>query len=143
MISIEESDYSDLILCKLEFDFGDVYLMEDMFVTELKEGVVGCADHVYQVLDKALAYYEQYNVVKRRVWIANRTRKYSVKPVEWIRLKNLAHKYLCGYCVVDNTRNGITNAILESRFVPVNFKSVTDLGEAIKWVALIQAKQKQ
>ncbi|PRP67523.1 hypothetical protein [Nonlabens agnitus] len=143
MISIEESDYRHLILHKLEFDFGNVYLMEDILLTELKEGVVGSAEQVYQVLDKALAYYETYNVVKRRVWIANRTRKYSVKPVEWIRLKNLAIKYLSGYCVVDNTTNGITNAILESRFVPINFKSVTDLEEAIKWATLIQAKQKQ
>ncbi|WP_157686764.1 hypothetical protein [Nonlabens sp. Hel1_33_55] len=125
---------------KLEFDFGNIFLLEDSFVSELNKGVVGGAEEVYQVLEKALEYYEEHDVVKKRVWIANRTEKYSVKPVEWIRLRHLALKYLCGYCVVDDSKSGLRTALLESRFVPINFKSVNTLEEAVKWTAMTQAK---
>ena len=139
MISIEHSVFKNLILKKLEFNFGNVYLLEDSVVSELNEGVIGTSHEVYQVLDKALEYYEQHNVVKHRVWIANRTLKYSVNPMEWIRLKKMANTYLCGYCVVDDSNNGFQKAILESRFVPINFKSVETLDEAFKWTAKIHA----
>lgn len=141
MIPLEKSPYNHLILHKLEMSFGNIYLLEDAVVSELDEGVIGCAEYVYQVLDKALEYYEKHNVIKKRVLIANRTQKYSVQPVEWIRMRNIATKYLSGYCVVDDTKNGILNALLESKFVPINFKSVTTLDDAMKWMAMTQLQQ--
>ncbi len=142
MISIEKSAHATLILKKLVMPWGTIYLLKDAVVSELNYGVVGTADHVYEVLEAALAFYEKHDVVKKRVWIANRTEKYSIKPVEWINMKRIAVKYLKGYCVVDNTRIGILNALLESKFVPVNFKSVKTLDQAVVWTQQLMSDDK-
>lgn len=137
MVSIENSPYKHLILQKLEFPFGNVYLMEDVVVSELFYGVVATSDQVYLVLEKALLFYDTYSTIKKRVWVANRTYKYSVKLVGWLHMKNIAQEYLKGYCVVDSSRTGFMNAILESKFVPINFKACDSLDAAMLWVKTI------
>jgi len=134
MIPIEESIYKTKILKKLEMPFGNIYLLEDAVVSEIHYGVVGTAAQAKVVLEKALDFYERHDMVKQRVWIANKTHKYSVKLVGWIQMSDVAKKYLNGYCVVDNTKFGIMNAVLESKFVPINFKSVLTLDAAMQWV---------
>jgi len=118
----------------MEFSFGNVYLLKNCVISELKFGTVGTADQVRLVFNKSLEFYEKHDVIKKRVWIANRTQKYSVQLVGWIQLRDLAKTYLCGYCVVDDTSFGIMNAILESKFVPINFKAADTLDEAMEWV---------
>jgi hypothetical protein len=133
MISLENSIYQDLILKKLEFDFGNVYLMDDIVVSELHDGIVAGPDHALLVLKETLAYYDEFNVIKKRIWIANKTERYSVKLVGWLHLKKLAQDYLLGYCVVDNSPTGMLQSLLESKFVPINFKAAKDLDEAMEW----------
>lgn len=132
MISIERSSYSKHILKKVEFSFGDFYLCKDFIASEVREGVVFGIEEAAQVVDRAVIFYETMGLEHRKLYIANRVNKYSVKPTGWFKFGHLK-KYLYGYCVVDSTDNGIMSALLESKFVPFSFKSATSLEDAIDW----------
>ncbi|SCY28893.1 hypothetical protein SAMN05192588_2069 [Nonlabens sp. Hel1_33_55] len=133
MISIEHSVYKDLILEKLVFDFGVVYLLEDIILSELYRGEVLDTDKALIALEEVLNFYEVNHVIKKRLWIANKTEIYSTKLIGWIQLRAVALEYFTGFCVVDDTPSGLVNALLESKFVPVNFKNVKSLDEAFDW----------
>ncbi|AZQ43386.1 hypothetical protein [Nonlabens ponticola] len=141
MISILDTPYKSLILHTIYLPIGKLYLLKDCVVSELYFEVIGTAQHASEALQLCLDYYGTYDVIKKRIWIANRTQKYSIQPVAWIRLKKEATQYLKGYCVVDTTKYGIMNAILESKFVPINFKNATTLDEAMQWTQEIMSDQ--
>ena len=132
MISIADSLYRNKILKKLDFHFGEFYLCKDFIVSEVFEDRVFGVEEASQVVDEAVAYYEKMEMNHKKLYIANRINKYSVKPTGWLKFGHL-RKYLYGYCVVDDSKHGLLSAILESKFVPVGFKSVTTLEDAISW----------
>ncbi|KQC32126.1 hypothetical protein AAU57_01415 [Nonlabens sp. YIK11] len=139
MPSIENSIYRKHILKKLEFRFGEFYLCKDFIVSEVYEGFVFGVEEATQVVDESVAYYNKMELFHKKLYIANRIHKYSVKPTGWLKFGHL-RKYLYGYCVVDDTQHGVMSAILESKFVPIAFKSVTSLGDAIDWALKRQMK---
>ena len=132
MTPVEQSSLKSSILHKLKFHFGTIYLCQDVIVSEIYENQVFGVEEANVVVEHAVAYYEKINKVKKRVYIANRIHKYSVKPTGWFKFGYL-DQYLIGYAVVDNTRFGFMNAILESKFVPINFKAVKSLDAAMEW----------
>lgn len=132
MLSIEHTIHKNKILHKQELSFGDFYFCENILVSQVNEGVVYGVKEALEVMKYATPFYKGKFKSDKQIYIANRIHKYSVKPVGWITLKEVSN-YLHAYCVVDNTSNGLLNAILESKFVPVNFKAVTSLDEAFEW----------
>jgi len=133
MTSIENTRFKADILYTMELPFGKIFLLEDVIVSEINDGVLFTAVEAKKVITFAVAYYEKINKAKKRVYIANRINKYSVNPIGWIKLKDVISIYLNAYCVVDDSSNGIMSAILESKFVPINFKSVSSFEEALMW----------
>ncbi|AZQ43384.1 hypothetical protein [Nonlabens ponticola] len=136
MISVSESVFKDDILEVLTFPFGKFYLFRNFIVSEVNEDVVFSSKQAQLVLDASLEFYEKLGDLSKKVYIANRINAYSVKPLGWLKFTFLTER-LYGYAVVTNTSGGFTNAILESTFVPVEFKSFTELVDAIQWVAIV------
>ncbi len=132
MVKFEDSIYYQSCLHTLRLPFGIFYLCDDYIVSEVYQNVSFGTEEADVLIDAATAYYKSIDDLRSRFYIANRINKYSVKPVAWLSYKHLK-PLLSGYCVVDQTRIGILNALLESKFVPVNFKSVKSLGEAVEW----------
>jgi hypothetical protein len=140
MIPFEQSPFSSLILYTLKLRFGTFYLCRNVIVAEVFEGVVFTKDHAEEFRLNAYPFYENLGNFNKLVYISNRINKYSVKAIGWLNYKYTDHD-LVGYCVVDSTPNGIINALLESKFVPITFKSVKSLQEAIEWAATIRGSQ--
>lgn len=132
MVPIELTSFSKKIHRKLEFPFGTIFLCENIIVSEIKEGVLFSAEEGNAILEAVVPIYTDKGYFKKCVYIANRINKYSVNPVGWLKYGHL-REYLNGYCVIDNTSYGLVNALLESKFVPLNFKSAMTLNEAITW----------
>jgi len=132
MISIEQTVHNDKILHKLELPFGNFYLCDHVIVAEANPETIYGLDEATMVFKKAGEFYKSIYSIKKRVYISNRIHKYSVKPVTWISFTP-AEKYLLGYCVVDSSPNGISNALLESKFVRIPFHAATSLDEAMQW----------
>jgi hypothetical protein len=102
-------------------------------VSEVAAGEVFDVDQAAILMNKAVPYYEKHGLLEqKKVYVANRIHLYSVKPTGWFNFEH-AKTYLHGYCVVNNNRIGVLNALLESNFVPINFKSVQSLDAAIEW----------
>lgn len=137
MVSIENTVLREQILVKLELSFGNFYLCEDVVVSEVFQGRLFGVDEAVEVIGTAVPFYIERGEFRKKVYVANRVHKYSVNPMGWMRLKDIGN-YLGGYCVVDGSHNGMMNALLESKFVPINFKAATNLQEAFKWADKIE-----
>ena len=133
MISIEQSPYASAILHKLKLPFGNFYLCDQVIVSEVFEETLYGLKEARMVFEKAGEFYKSVYNVKKRVYLSNRINSYSVKPVSWLSFEHTS-KFLLGYGVIDSRPNGITNALLESKFVPIEFGNFDCLEDAMLWV---------
>ncbi|MEP5340252.1 MAG: hypothetical protein ABJL44_14865 [Algibacter sp.] len=129
-MKFEDSKYfKELKHFKLEMPFGNYYLFEHFFVSELNEGVHFDWEKVKLVAKELIAFYGEN---PRLVFIANRVNGYSVEPQNWIRVEKEYNIMFASAIVVYNTPSYL-NASLEKHFSKNSIKRCRSIKEAIDW----------
>ncbi len=126
----ENSKYSkEFKYTKLEFPFGNFYLCEKFFISELKEGVHFNWEKIQIVMDKIVKHYEFGTSL---AYISNRVNSYSFDPQTWKKTLD-TYKIIVASSIVAYTSFTFYNASLEKVFSKRSIKRCLSLKEAIEW----------
>jgi hypothetical protein len=127
----EDSKYcKELQFEKLEFSFGNFYLCEHFFISELNEGVHFDWDKVNIVMSKIV---DICGAKIKLGYISNRTHSYSMDPYSW---KKVDKKYgiIVASAIIYYNDFTYKNATLEKQFSNKSIKRCINLDEAIHWM---------
>lgn len=114
---------------KLEYPFGNFYLCEKFFISELSEGVHFNWDKIQIVMEDIIKHY---GINVRLAYISNRFNSYSINPQSW---KQVLDKYdvIIASSIVAYNSFTFYNASLEKTFSDKSIKRCLSLKEAIEW----------
>lgn len=116
---------------ELNYSFGSYYLFESFVVAEINEEVVYTwEEHGKLIADDISDLYE--NNGAELIYITNRINAYAVQPSDWIKFYKSSFK-LRGYGIVNYTKSGYFNGVLEKIFANTPFRNFTSLDDAIIW----------
>ncbi len=131
----EDSKYfKELEHKKLEFGFGDFYLCNHFFVSEIHEGKHFDWNKVKLVLPMIIEHYGEDGKV---VYISNRINSYSSEPQSWEKLLK-KHRLIIASAIVYYNKFSFINATLEKHFSKISIKRCLSLDEAIEWVGKLK-----
>jgi len=120
----------------LSYDFGDFYLYDTFIVGEIKEDVIISWEAQGKFLvDELHSIYQDKS--KELIYISHRINNYSVVPSDWLKFKEYDIKFK-GYCIVNYTKRGFFNSMLEKVFVP-KLQTFSSLKEALVWAKSFEA----
>lgn len=127
----EDSKYSKLYKYKkIEFPFGQFYLLEKAVISELNEGVHFDWDKILKVVEALLKHYGMDIKIG---YISNRIYSYSIQPEFWIDFQR-EFDFIVATAVVSYTDYAYMTASLEKHFSKNSIKRCETLEEAIVWV---------
>ncbi len=130
MNSLKDSPYYHEAFNEIVYDFGTFYLFDTCIVAEINEGVVFTWDnHAKGAVKDILDLYDSDG--RNIIYISNRINNYSVMPSDWVKFfkNNFRMK---GYAMVNYTKSGHVNSLLEKLFVPMS-KRFSSIDQAIRW----------
>ncbi|HMR16240.1 MAG TPA: hypothetical protein PKD13_07135 [Mariniflexile sp.] len=130
-MTFENSSFFELKHHKLEMPFGNFYLLEKFFISELNEGAHFDWTMIKSVMDELVIFY---GADAKIGYISNRVHSYSINPQTWNKVHQKYHMITVGAIVAYNTIT-FMNASLENQFsktIPI--KACHSLTEAIAWV---------
>ena len=129
-MKFENSEFSKLIHYKIEMPFGNFYLLEKFFISEIHEGV----HFDWEMIKTAMAEIVEFYGKNAKVgYISNRVNSYSMNPQTWNKVQKKYNLIFAGAIV---SYNNITfmNASIEKQFSKTSIKSCLSLEEAIQWI---------
>lgn len=130
-MKFEESHYfKSLKPHKLEMPFGNFYLCEKFFISELNEGIHFDWQKIEDVVAELIKFYGKD---AKLGYIPNRINSYSVNPHYWDKVDKTFNIIVASAIVVYSTMT-LMNADLEKRFFKKSIKRCTSLTEAIEWM---------
>jgi len=130
-MKFEQSNFANSNFVRHSFDFGNVYFLSHILISEFNEGITISYKHALDFLNLAEEFYQGD---KNVIYISNRVNSYSVKPLDWIKIKN---KYNCvkSIGIVHYNKLGKRFLNIEKLFCPVPIKDFNSLDESIAWAA--------
>jgi len=127
----EQSKYFNLLNhSKVEFSFGDFYLLDNFIISELHEGIHFDWDKIQEVIGVLLDYYGSGFKIG---YISNRVESYSIEPQLWMNFHE-DYDFIVASAVISYTDFNYMNATIEKHFTKNSLKRCTTLDEAIHWV---------
>jgi len=129
--SLKNSPYYHEALHELEYDFGTYFLFDGFIIAEIKPGVIlNWDNHGKKIANDILDLYDSNG--ENIIYISNRINDYSIVPSDWIKFYKSNYK-LKGYAVVNHTKSGHVNYLLERLFLNSKSKKFNSLERAIEW----------
>ncbi|MFI1773624.1 hypothetical protein [Thalassobellus citreus] len=126
----ENSKYSkEFKYTKLEYPFGNFYLCEKFFISELNDGVHFNWEKIQLVMDDLIKHYDHDTSL---AYISNRINSYSIDPQTWKQTLD-KYKIIIASSIVAYTSFTFYNASLEKVFSEKSIKRCLNLKEAIEW----------
>ncbi|WP_041632756.1 hypothetical protein [Maribacter sp. HTCC2170] len=116
---------------ELNYSFGSFFLFETFIVAEINEDVVFNWEEHGKLASKDISSLYGNNG-KDLIYLTNRINQYAVQPSDWLNFYKNSFK-LKGYGIINYTKTGYFNNILEKIFTSSNFRSFTSLEDAIIW----------
>lgn len=130
-MKFKDSKYYKLKHYQIERPFGDFYLLEKFFVSELNEGVHFDWEMIKSVMDEVVLFYGSDAQIG---YISNRTNSYSTNPQTWDGIYKKYGLIIAGAIVTYNAM-AFMNATLEKQFFKKSIKRCLSLEEAIEWIS--------
>lgn len=129
-MKFENSEFSKLSHYKVEMPFGNFYLFEKYFISEINEGVHFDWEMIKTVMTEVVEFYGTNIKVG---YISNRVNSYSMNPQTWEKVQKKYNLIFAGAIV---SYNNITfmNASIEKQFSKTSIKRCLSLEEAIQWI---------
>ncbi|MDN3596633.1 hypothetical protein [Zunongwangia endophytica] len=131
---LEDSKYADLILEKIEYDFGNIYFLEDILVSEINQGVVfnwECAEKV--IIDAQRLFGNEYTPH----FISNRIHKYYTVYQDWIHFFNNRY-FVKSFSVISIHSYEMMNLVFERMFYKRKIHVANSLNEAFQNIYTLQ-----
>lgn len=122
--------YKNLQPPKLEFSFGNYYLMEKFIVAELFEGVHFDWEKTEMLIAGIIDFYGENPKIG---FISNRINHYSIDPKNWLKWETEYGFIIASAIVVYNSSNYM-NASIEKKFAKRSIKRCASITEAIDWM---------
>ncbi len=127
----EESGYYNSVKpYKLELPFGNFYLCEKFFISELNEGIHFDWDKIENVMSELIKFYGKG---AKLGYIPNRVNSYSVNPHYWDKVDK-EYNMIVASAIVFYSPMTMMNATLEKQFFKKSMKRCRSLSEAIEWM---------
>jgi len=129
--SLKNSIYYKEAFNELVYDFGTFYLFEGFIVAEINEGIVFTWETKAKIVaQEILDLYDSNG--SDIIYISNRINNYAVMPSDWVKFfkSNFRMK---GYAMINYTKCGYVNSLLEKLFVGHKSKRFSSLKHAIQW----------
>ena len=115
---------------KLSLSFGDFYLFDRFFISEMHEGIHFDPE---KLEDLIIHLVEFYGEDIKLGYISNRVNSFSVDPKIWTEIKN-NYDFIVASAIVSYSNASLIHANLEKRLSIKSLKRCTSLEEAIKWI---------
>lgn len=129
-MKFEDSEYfKSLNHYKLEMSFGNYYLFEDFFISELNEGIHFDWEKTNLIAAELIEFYG-YN--KKLAFIANRVNAYSIDPQNWVKGEK-EYNIVYATAIITYNPTSYYNVSLEKHFSKNSIKHCSSLKEAIDW----------
>ncbi|GAA4808918.1 hypothetical protein [Litoribaculum gwangyangense] len=122
--------YKSLNPPKLEFPFGNYYLLEKFVVAELFEGVHFDWEKTKLLIGRIVDFYGENPKIG---FISNRINHYSIDPQNWLKWEKEYGFVVASAIVIYNSSN-LMNASIEKKFANRRIKSCQSITEAIDWM---------
>ena len=126
----EESELSKLTHYKVEMPFGNFYLFEKYFISEIHEGVHFDWEMIQATMVEVLEFYGNN---ARVGYISNRVHSYSMNPNTWGKVHE-KYNLIIGSAIVIYNNFTFMNASIEKQFTEISIKRCLSLAEAVEWI---------
>jgi len=129
--SLKNSPYYCEAINEIVYDFGTFYMFETFIVAEINEGIVFTWEDQAEIASREiLDLYDSdgHDII----YISNRINNYAVMPSDWVKFfkNNFRMK---GYAMVNYTKSGHVNSLLEKLFISHKSKRFNSLKDAVQW----------
>lgn len=129
-MKFENSEFSKLNHYKVEMPFGNFYLFEKFFISEINEGVHFDWEMIKTVMTEVVEFYGTNIKVG---YISNRVNSYSMDPQTWDKVRKKYNLIFAG-AIVSYNNFTFMNASIEKQFSKTSIKRCLSLEEAIQWI---------
>ncbi len=129
-MKFENSEFSKLIHYKIEMPFGNFYLLEKFFISEIHEGVHFDWEMIKSVMTEVVEFYGENAKIG---YISNRVNSYSMNPQTWNKVQK-KYNLLFASAIVSYNNITFMNASIEKQFTTISIKRCLSLEEAIQWI---------
>lgn len=133
-MKFELSEFNELTHYKVEMPFGNFYLLETFFISEIHEGVHFDWEMIKQAMVEIMGFYGKNNKVG---YISNRVNSYSMNPQTWDKVQKEYNLIIAGAIVTYNKMT-FMNASIEKEFSKISIKRCLSLEEAVEWIKTLK-----
>jgi hypothetical protein len=124
------SFFKDFKSLKVEMPFGNFYLCEKFFISEIHETIHFDWEMIQKIMTKVIDFYGENCKIG---YISNRINSYSINPKTWDTVDKEYGVIVAGAVVTYNPI-AFMNATLEKQFYERSIKRCSSLEEAIYWI---------
>ncbi|WP_308992831.1 hypothetical protein QLS71_015785 [Mariniflexile litorale] len=137
-MKFENSQYFKIKHYKIERPFGNFYLLESFFISELNEGIHFDWEMVKSIMDELIMFYGSDAQIG---YISNRFNSYSLNPQVW---EEIDEKYgiMVAAAIVTYNPMAFMNATLEKQFYKKSIKRCDSLEVAFQWISNLRELKK-
>jgi hypothetical protein len=128
-MKFEVSEFSKLKHFKIEMPFGDFYLLETFFISEINEGIHFDWEMIKSIMIEVVQFYGENSKIG---YISNRVNSYSMSPQTWDKVQKRYNMFIAG-AIVSYNKMTFMNASLEKQISKTTIKRCLSLEEAIEW----------
>jgi len=129
MKSVKQTNLYSQVLKELNYPFADIYILNDIVVSEIKPGVVFTWENHAKVILKDVSDYLGSDI-SNHIYISNRIHEYSVMATDW--LKFFKNNYsLKGYYVVGLQKASVINTTFENLFFGYKIRKFASIEDAV------------
>ena len=130
MKSIKESHLYSQVLKEFNYDFADVFVFNNIVVSEIKADVILTWDNHAKLIAKDVFAFLGSDG-SDIIYISNRIHSYNVVATDW--LKFFKNNYsLKAYYVVGNQKHSFINTLFENLFCKSTIKEFTSIEVALE-----------
>lgn len=137
-MKLQDSSFADKVIIHYSFDFGNVYFLQNIIITEFKEGIVSSFKKVKEIIDYAEKLYGPKTSI---IYISNRINSYSVDPIDLIKTNN-KYPNLKAVGVVYHAKMSQRFLNIEKMFCSKPIENFYSLGDAMNWATNLLEKNK-
>lgn len=130
IMRIKETFLKDQVLKEINVAYGDFYFFKETVVSEIFEGVLFDYEKAKPIIN---AVYQFYGDNPQVFYISNRCFAYSMKVQDWLKFYKERHA-IRGMAVVNYSKIGLTNFLIEKLFIKSSLRHFTSLDLAVNWI---------
>ena len=132
-MNIKDTHLMKYVIEEHSFNFGKLYFLENIIISEINEGVLFDWDMVATMIACKEHFYGKSN--ENLYFISNRVNNYALMPQDWIQFQQ-TYECFKAYIIVTYRETATTNVEIEQFFYKNSIKCYESLTEAFMYLNL-------